>query len=108
MTSLKVFKTCFFWVNYLETPIEEKKFSYKLKLFTDNSRKNILVNGPAFSVNEHHVTLTYTGSMFKPFKLTFEEIKEIWDQSKVSLLWEVQVFDNPADSNTTPNVTELL
>ena len=106
MMASKLHKTSYFWVYYLGTQIEADRFSYKLKLFTNNSRKKILVNGATFSVSEHFHKLIFRGSKFKPFKLTFEEIKGFWDQSTVYLFWEIQVFESPASSPATalPNV----
>jgi len=81
---------CYFWVYYLSTPIEAKKFYFKLKLFNHDSQKTIDIQGPVCSINKKCFQVAFSSW---PYKLPFSEILEFWDQPTLSFFWEVQVYE---------------
>jgi len=86
---------CVFWVYCLSLPKDTKNIGFKLRLFNEESKKEIHITGPVVSVDVSHYNLICHPLSFK---LSFKEIKEYWSQECIKLSWEAMVFEDKSVS----------
>ena len=78
-----------FVVYSLSLPKDAKNIGFKLRLFKEESKKEIHILGPVVSVDmSHRIMYPHLFS----FQLTFKEIKEYWSQERINFSWNVQVL----------------
>ncbi len=78
----------FFWVHYIGIRRNANNFSFKLRLFVEGHPGQINVSGPVVSVEETYHTVTRSPYAFE---ITARDVREFWNQSTLSLNWEVSV-----------------
>jgi hypothetical protein len=83
-------KRCMLWVYSLDLTYGANNVGFKLRLFNEDSKKEIHVTGPVVPVDMSHVDLNHHPLSFK---LTFKDIKEYWSQDSITFSWEVIVFE---------------
>ena len=84
-------KSFIFFVNYIGFPKDAEKFIFKLVIFNDGSDEQIIVSGPTASIDKRWNEMMESRLSFK---LPFQEVKEIWNLSSISVSWEVSVGEN--------------
>ena len=89
-------KTCYFWVSVLGPPNEAKKFGFRLRLFKNESEKEIQISGPAVSV-----VIPYRPMIHHPlsFKISFVEVIEFWNQENIHFNWEITIIKSTSQMN---------
>ena len=82
-------RKCYYWVYFLGPPNEAKKFGFQLRLFKEDSEKEIQISGPVASVI---IPYPYMRQHPLSFQISFEEIREFWNQAIIQFNWEVTIF----------------
>ena len=90
-----------FYVYYLGLPKEAKLFGFNLRLYKEDSDKEIQVTGPVVSVK-----VKYSHMSLSPysFKIGNSHIRHFWKQKKVRLLWEVSVFEDESSNEKVVSI----
>lgn len=86
----------YFWVYFVGTKRDSKKFHFKTKLFQPDSDKEIHLTGPVTLIDTNTFTAVEEGP--RVFSMTFNQIKSYWNIKTISVSWQTSVFKN--DSTT--------
>jgi hypothetical protein len=85
-----ILQKSFFWVYYIGQPKEAKHYSFQMKLYQPDGKKEIKIDGAVILIDVRKHAAKESPNAFS---MTFKAIKSYWNINSIAVSWEVTVFE---------------